>query len=143
MRVARMWNDTDESFHRRANRVLRDELSSLSLPDMDVLILSRMYDYVGHLLRSIDRNPEHLTSHLIMFRDIDWKIAMTVVAGHQGHSGRVAPWNLEFQYHAYFWQHEMHWKAAAMNKETWQKHRKPWIKHMLRGRSDSSRFGKF
>ena len=60
LRVQRLWGDTDESYNRRANRILRETMTAEKLAHLDVYVLKRMYDHTGHLLRILSDRPEHL-----------------------------------------------------------------------------------
>ena len=92
LRVPRKPTDTDEAYHKRSNRILQDTILKAGLADVDVYVLSRMYDYAGHLVRAIRRDPEHLVGAVIRHRDSEWKRNMADSIGHQGHPGRFAPW---------------------------------------------------
>ena len=141
MKVPRIWGDTDETHHKRMNRVLRQTLSESKLPDLDVHVLSRMFDYTGHLMREVSRNQNHLTGHVLKFRDSMWKEAHTALAGHQGHDGRFSPWCWERQHHSYVRAHGLCWQDVSLSKSAWNDHKKPWILHMLGSRASSSNYG--
>ena len=93
MRLPSYTHETDEGFHRRLNRLYKETMEAEKLADMDLHVLSRMYDHVGHTVRSTRRVDVHLTGAMMNFRDSGWKKMMTLIAGHQGHNGRVHPWN--------------------------------------------------
>ena len=57
LHVLRLWGDTEEAYHRRANRTLRQTMEACGLADIDVYVLKRMYDYTGHLLRISKTSP--------------------------------------------------------------------------------------
>ena len=130
-----MWSETDEHYHRRLNRILNQTMNEAAVDRIDHYVLKRMYDYTGHLVRVLDENPRHLTGMLLQFRDAQWKEAMTEVIGHQGHSGRVAPWCWERQYHAFFHYLGERWQDIARDKAQWKNHREQWISYMIRGRA--------
>eukprot|EP00973_Karenia_brevis_P031593 4356982-Karenia_brevis.AAC.1 len=109
MRVPRLWNDTDEAYHRRRNRILRATMHENSIPDLDAYVLARMFDYTGHLVRSCQRKPDSLLGKVIRYRCCEYKQFLTEVSGHQGHSGRIAPWDWERQFHSYFSRHKLAW----------------------------------
>ena len=141
MRVPRYWMDTEKSYHRRGNRIARETMKENRTPDIDVYVLGRMYDYAGHVLRESDRNSHHLIGHLLRFRNSAWKQAVTEVVGHQGHSGRISPWDWERQYHSYFRGEGLLWQDVALDKKSWLDHRPKWIRHTLGSRSTSACFG--
>ena len=130
-----MWSETDEHYHRRLNRILHQTMNEAAVDRIDRYVLKRMYDCTGHLVRVLDENPRHLTGMLLQFRDAQWKEAMTEVIGHQGHSGRVAPWCWERQYHAFFHYLGERWQDVARDKAQWKNHREEWISYMIRGRA--------
>ena len=51
LRVSKLWGDSDETYHRRINRSFKQTLSECKLPDIDVYVLGRLYDYAGHLMK--------------------------------------------------------------------------------------------
>ena len=113
------------------------------LPDLHIFVLSRMYDYTGHLLREVSRDPSHLCGHIIRFRDASWKRTMTALVGHQGHHGRVSPWTWERQYDTYFNDLGVAWQSAAIQKSEWNRHKGPWIKHTLGSSLGTAVLGKY
>ena len=134
-------NRLSRHFHRRLNKCYKQLVQSEKLPDLDVYVLARMYEYVGHLIRVIRREPAHLTGKLIDFRDSDWKEYLTETAGSQGHPARFHPWNWEYQYHSYFRKLGKSWKDAAQQKQEWRAHRRPWIEHMLGKSASNANYG--
>ena len=138
LRLPRYWGDSDEVYHRRANKVLRLTLHESRILPIDAYILKRMYDYAGHLVRVSARDPQHLTGAVLGFMDAQFKDALTAVIGHQGHNGRFSPWNWERQYHSFFNRKGMSWKDVAKDREEWQKHRDDWIESMRGGRAAAS-----
>ena len=92
--------------------MLKDTMMDSKCPDLDVYVLSRMFDYTGHIARATQRDPHHLTGCLIRFRDSIWKRTMTTLIGHQGHEGRVAPWIWEHQYDSYFKRQDLAWQET-------------------------------
>jgi len=54
---------------------------------------------------------------------------------HQLHSGKVAPWGWERQFHSFFWKFNLHWDEVAVEKNRWYSYRSAWIKHMLGSRA--------
>ena len=141
LKVPRIWGDTVESHQRRMNRALRQTIQECRLPDIDVYVLGRMFDYTGHLMRLVARNPLHLTGLVLKFRDSMWKDAHTVLAGHQGHPGRISPWCWERQYHSYFRAHGLCWQDISVDKAAWNSHKKAWIRQMLGSKASSSNYG--
>ena len=121
--------------------MLRDTMASNGLPDIDVYVLKRMYDYVGHLTRAVHVNPGHLTGLVMTFRAADWKYAMSTAVGHQGHRGRVAPWTWERQYSSYYNSIGISWREAAKDRQMWQLHRRPWLEAMLGRRVAATNMG--
>ena len=93
-----------------------------------------MYDYAGHLVRLHARNPQHLTGVVLSFKDARMKADLTAVIGHQGHSGRFAPWNWERQFHSFFHAIGEIWKHVAQEKGKWASYRENWANSMIRGR---------
>jgi len=141
LNVHRVWGDTEESYHRRANKVLSQTMKACGLPDVDVYILKRMYDYTGHLARIVRDKPEHLTGKLLGYRDAEWKNALMQVVGHQGHKGRFSPWSWERQYDSFFRSKGHSWRDVARDRELWQSFRSQWMRHMLGSKAANSRFG--
>ena len=131
VRAVHYFGDTDEMYHRRCNKLLRKCMVESGLPDLQVYVLGRMFDHTGYLVRSFSRSPNHLTGRVMAFRDAAWKRAMTHHVGHQGHSGRFAPWNWERQYDSYFALQGLEWKQVAADKAAWSKHRRSFVEHML------------
>ena len=86
MKFPRLWCDSDESYYRRCNRLYKKLLRSADILELVQYVLGRMFDYVGHIIRESQRNPNHLTGWLINFRDALWKETMAALQGHQGHS---------------------------------------------------------
>jgi len=143
LRLPRLWGDTDESFHRRLNRSLKTCLKEKQIPDLDVYVLVRLYDYAGHLARAISLNPTHLTGQVLNFRNAEWKQSMTDVLGHQGHKGRTHPWCWERQFHSYFKLQGEIWQEVALDKNQWHLNRSAWIEHMLGSRAASTNMGPY
>ena len=141
LRVQRYCGDSDEMFHRRANRVLRQTMNQAKVADMDVSVLGRMYDYAGHLARALANDPSHLTGLVLNFRDAEWKAALTETVGHQGHEGRFAPWNWERQYHCFFRGKQESWKEVAKERVKWHSYRSEWVRFVLGSRAGSTGFG--
>ena len=61
LRMALYWSDSDQIYHRRVNKVLRQTMCKAQVESIDAYILKRMCDYIGHLVRACSRNPLHLT----------------------------------------------------------------------------------
>ena len=141
LKVPKLRGDTDEMYHRRINRAFKLTMTDCKLPDIDAYVLSRMYDYAGHLQRAVTANPLHLAGHLLKYRDAEWKDALTAMVGHQGHNGRISPWNWERQFHSYFRSLSLNWQEVARDREKWFSHRRAWIRHALGSRSRSTNFG--
>ena len=141
LRVRRLWGDTDEEYHRRANRTPKRNMDACRLADVDVYVLKRMYDYTGHLPRVIKDKPDHLTGKVIAYKDAEWKSALTQVLGHQGHKGRFSPWDWERQCGALFRLVNRHWKLVAVDRVLWRELRPQWLRYMLGGRVVNSRMG--
>ena len=53
LRVPRVRGQSDEAYHRTVNRTLRNAMKDSSIPDLDVYVLARMYDYTGHLAEQV------------------------------------------------------------------------------------------
>ena len=104
------------------------------LNDLHALVLGRMYDYTGHLVRVAQREPGHLTGKVLHFRGAAWKRQMVEMFGHQGHPGRFAPWNWERQYDHFFAQRGILWIEIAANKAGWNSYREVWIEQMMGSR---------
>ncbi len=51
LRVHRIWGDTDAIFAKRVAKTYRQTQTSLKLPDMDVHVVSHIYNYIGHVVR--------------------------------------------------------------------------------------------
>eukprot|EP00973_Karenia_brevis_P013104 1777381-Karenia_brevis.AAC.1 len=49
MRFGRAPGTTDEKYHREVHQAMRILKDDLKLPDFDVLLLSQLYNYAGHL----------------------------------------------------------------------------------------------
>eukprot|EP00973_Karenia_brevis_P014655 1999137-Karenia_brevis.AAC.1 len=86
-----------------------------------------MFDYTGHLVRAVRSNPGHVTGCLMNFRNAAWKRYLTESIGHQGHTGRVTPWNWERQYDAYFKAKDLEWQEVASYREEWHSHKRAWM----------------
>ena len=143
MRPPRFWSDSDEVFHRRSNRLLKETTIQCGLPDVEVHLLATMYNYAGHLVRSSCRNQGHLTGRLVKFRCSQWKDALTQIVGHQGHHGRVSPWCWERQFHSYFRELELDWWDLAASREKWLSHRAPWLVSVLGSKSETAILGPY
>ena len=110
--------------------------------DIDVIVLRRMFDYIGHLMRIVTDKPRHLTGQIIKYKCCGFTQALTDVVGHQGRVGRHTPWSWKRQYHKYFHDQGLDWKIITRQKDEWNKHRKEWIKYMLKSRSVAANFGR-
>ena len=143
LRMRKLWTETDEGFQRRLNRTLKACMVECRIPDTDVYVLARIFDYAGHLARAIAVNPTHLTGVALNYRNASWKQDMTDAIGHQGHAGRVSPWNWERQFHSYFKTLELDWQEVAIDRMIWLSHRSPWIQHMLGSRSAATYTGAY
>ena len=141
LRAPRLWSDMDEAYHRRGNRLLKKTLVDCGLASIDVHVLGRMFDYTGHLLRAVETNPGHLTGQIVALRDAQWKRMMTEEVGHQGHPGRINPWNWEYQYHVIFVRQGLEWKDVPQDRDEWRSHRQDWIRHMLGRRAHTAIHG--
>lgn len=130
--MPRFWGDTDEAYHRRANRLLKKTMGECNLRVFGESVLLRLYDYIGHAVRTFSRNPCHLAGCVLRWRDAEWKQTLSDTIGHQGHHGRVAPWNYERQFHVYFWRRGLHWKHVALQKDDWLAHREQWVREYSR-----------
>ena len=80
---------------------------------------------------------------MLRFRDASWKRQMTEAIGHQGHDGRVAPWNWERQYASFFRQRDQEWTHVALDREAWATHKRPWLLHMLGSTWRAAQMGRY
>ena len=143
LRAPRYWGESEEAYHRRLNRLLQQTLAAAGVETIDLYLLTRMYDYAGHLVRALQDNPLHLTGLVLRFRDAQAKAAIDSEIGHQGHPGRFAPWNYERQFDAFFKLMGAHWQEVASDRSKWRSQRDAWISFIVKGRAafrDSSGF---
>ena len=73
MHLHRIWVESDAGYARRQAKEYWKIQQSLRLHDVDVHVLSHMYDHVGHAVRAGARNPDHLPYQFIKFRDEQWR----------------------------------------------------------------------
>ena len=90
-KVARIWGETDQHYHRRVASFVKRERTKNDVKDLDAYVLSRMYDYVGHVIRMGSRYPGFLPCIALRHRDKSWCLQHQEVLGHQGHHGRFNP----------------------------------------------------
>ena len=72
LRVPRHCSESDKKYHRRLNNTLRDSMAKAKLPDLDVYVLRRLYDYPGHLVRILADQPNHLTGRVMKYMDASY-----------------------------------------------------------------------
>jgi len=116
-------------------------MKDCKVPDLDAYIWGKMYDYAGHLIRAINTKAQHLMGQVLNFRNAGFKETSSAVVGHQGHNGRVAPWNWEQQHHSFFHGRGKDWQDIAGNRNSWQAYRGAWIKFALRSRAEKVYLG--
>ena len=142
MRLHRIWGESDSSYARRQAKEYRKVQASLNLPDVDVHVLGRMYDYVGHVVRAGDREQLHLPYLFLKFRDEEWRQQSQAVVGHQQHKGRTPPWTWEYMYSKHFKSKSLNWQQVASNSDDWKSHKCAWIHSMLGSSAERSALGR-
>lgn len=107
--LPRLQHETDKEYGRRNARLLATTKRKLKQATLDRVILTRQYDYIGHVMRFVDRNPTCLLRHILENKDKLWKVQHQHVFSFQGHQHRVPPWNWEYQFDDYFSSLGVHW----------------------------------
>ena len=106
------------------------------------MVLSRAYDYAGHVVRYGSRNNTLVFQVLMQHCRAECR-EMSRVIGHQGHPGRHAPWSWELQYDSFFVKQGIDdWKDVAMDKTTWLSHKADWMRFRLGKRCAHASMGR-
>ena len=142
LRVHRIWGETDAAFARRQALAYRAAQRARRLPDVDVYILSRIYDYVGRAVRAGARDANSLQLKFMQFRDESWRAQSQRILKHQQHPVRTPPWTWEYMFSKYFRNASLEWQEVVANKLDWKSHRKSRIVAMFGPRSSKSEFGR-
>eukprot|EP00973_Karenia_brevis_P067427 9377724-Karenia_brevis.AAC.1 len=88
MNVTRLRGETDNSYHKRLGKAVKEAQYKFKLPDVDVLFLRRKYDYAGHIVRLGRSDTSSLLLKAIMWKCKGWQREMQEAFGCMGHSGR-------------------------------------------------------
>ena len=134
LRLPRYRGEAEDPYHRRCNREVTEVAKRSGLPDFDVLLLLRKYDYAGHAMRLGVRKPYALLPKVISWRDKDWQLQHEVAFSWMGHSGRTSPWMWESTFHRFFAKLDTCWKDVAISKADWKRHRRLWVRDALGNR---------
>ena len=120
LRVPRVWTETDQKYEKRKAKVLNGLKHALGIADIDVLALSRLNSFAGHLIRAGNLNPNRLAYKLVNDRCKQMcREAQQATEGGQGHPGRFSPWNWEMQLDRYYLSSGEDWKQVALDKTKW------------------------
>ena len=122
MRLPRKLDETDGHYHQRLNSAIKHTKQHHRIPNLDDRVMSRMYDYVGHLVRAGTRNPTNLAYIALSHRNREWCLQHQELLGNQGHRGRVQPWTYERQFYEHFETEGRNWLTVAENKIEWTNH---------------------
>ena len=126
-RHPRIWGESDQHYHRRVASAVQKERIKNDIMDLDAYVLGRMYDFVGHVIRMGNREPNFLPYIAMCHRDKAWCQQHQDIIRHQGHPGRVHPWTHEKAYHDYFSNIHLEWKQVALDKTLWFSHKNHWL----------------
>ena len=119
MKLPRKPAETDDAYHRRLGAAIKHTKEHHRIPNLDARVLSRMYDYIGHVVRAGQREPNNLAYIALCHRNREWCLQHQELIGHQGHAGRVQPWSYERQFYEHFETENRNWMTVAENKKEW------------------------
>ena len=122
MRLPRKPAEEDSQYHRRLVSAIKRTKEHHCIPNLDDRVMSRMYDYIGHLVRTGTRDPNNLAYIALCHRNREWCLQHQQIFGHQGHQGRVQPWTFERQFYEHFEREGRDWMSVAENKTEWTNH---------------------
>ena len=94
-----------------------------SLERWDMVVLSRVYDWAGHVARFQKWAPERYALRALLFRDIPYLKRLESEYGHQMHYRKFKVWRWEQQFVRFF---GLGWKDLAISSETWAEHKLFW-----------------
>ena len=129
-KLVRRPTETPQQYHARARRCIEETRAHCNIKDLDAVVLGRMYDFIGHVIRMGQREGTFLPYIALCHRDKHWCLEHARIMGHQGHSGRISPWTHERQFYEYFASKDLNWKEVAADKDSWTKHKKSWSQHI-------------
>ena len=139
----KMCCESDERFCRRTTGCIRGYQESSRLPDLDVVVLTRIYRYAGHVIRSHKYSPDSLVPGILHYRSRPENRDIGGSLGHQGHPGRGAlNFGFDFFIDRLFRSKDLDWAKTAPFALDWHYHELDFIKFKLGNRVKKSLFGK-
>jgi hypothetical protein len=129
MRTPRMFGESEEHFCHRCRTALKAKKKELHIVDLDIIVIRRMFSWLGHLVRVGRAQPDRLINIVLDFYSRQELVRNRVAEGHMGHPGRFSPWTYEGQFDQFFSATNQYWTDTAIDRTLWKSFTEAFVKH--------------
>jgi hypothetical protein len=119
-RFARFHGETDQNYFARRGTFLKQLKVQLGIVNWDIIVLTRIHTWAGHLCRLRVRDPQRLVLRALFWKDCQEIYTVQLLQGNQGHdNGRMYTRRWEHNFYHYFQREGNFWFDIAVFPKTW------------------------